>query len=128
MTRRVDGQWLVLAFIHPLAGRQFVKGGIERHETPAKAAIRELSEESGIRVMAPPVLLGTAPIGSEGRIWHFFDCPAPALPDRWQHRTEDRGGLLFDFFWHPLAKTPGQDWHPIFRDAHVTIRRLLDGR
>jgi len=33
----------VLAFIHPSAGKQFVKGTIENGETPQQAAERELS-------------------------------------------------------------------------------------
>lgn len=115
----------MLAFIHPLAGRQFVKGSIEPDETPAEAAARELAEESGIHPMTPPVFRGTSTIGPDGQIWHFFDCPTTALPDHWQHWTEDGGGLLFDFFWHPLDDMPGSDWHPIFHEAHAVIRRLL---
>lgn len=125
MTRWANGQRQVLAFVHPLAGRQFVKGSIEPPETPAEAATRELAEESGIRVSGMPALLGTAAIGPEGQMWHFFDCAAPVLPDRWQHRTEDGGGLLFDFFWHPLTESPDSNWHPVFHEAHAVIRRLL---
>ena len=38
----------ILLFRHPLAGVQLVKGTIESGETPAEAALRELSEEAGI--------------------------------------------------------------------------------
>ncbi|WP_318653947.1 NUDIX domain-containing protein [Pseudomonas sp. Y24-6] len=38
----------ILLFRHPIAGVQLVKGTIEKDETPAQAALRELSEESGI--------------------------------------------------------------------------------
>ncbi|WP_374834663.1 NUDIX domain-containing protein [Paenochrobactrum pullorum] len=37
----------VLAFIHPLAGKQFVKGTVEDAETARYAAEQELREESG---------------------------------------------------------------------------------
>ena len=38
----------ILLFRHPIAGVQLVKGTIEKGETPAETALRELSEESGI--------------------------------------------------------------------------------
>uniref|UniRef100_UPI00124C1F65 NUDIX domain-containing protein n=1 Tax=Acinetobacter ursingii TaxID=108980 RepID=UPI00124C1F65 len=38
----------ILAFRHPLAGIQLVKGSIEPNETYDYAAIRELFEESGL--------------------------------------------------------------------------------
>lgn len=51
--RRCDGGAEVLAFIHPSAGKQFVKGTIEPGETPLDAADRELWEESGLTVRSP---------------------------------------------------------------------------
>lgn len=42
----------ILAFQHPRAGLQLVKGGVEPNEHPAKAAERELSEESGLILSA----------------------------------------------------------------------------
>lgn len=121
--RLAGGRRQVLAFIHPHAGRQFVKGSIEPGETPGQAAARELAEESGIRLGAAPIPLGAFMIGAQR--WHFFDCPASNLPDRWQHRTEDGGGLLFDFFGHPPDEAAGREWDAIFHEAYTVIRRIL---
>ncbi|WP_410001350.1 NUDIX domain-containing protein [Rhizobium leguminosarum] len=38
----------ILAFTHPSAGNQFVKGTVEEGERPQDAAARELREESGL--------------------------------------------------------------------------------
>jgi 8-oxo-dGTP pyrophosphatase MutT (NUDIX family) len=40
-----------MAFRHPLAGCQLVKGSIENEE-PSAAAVRELYEEAGVRALA----------------------------------------------------------------------------
>ncbi len=114
----------LLAFTHPLAGRQFVKGRIQPAELPEQAAIRELAEESGVQALTPVTHLGACPIGPYGLIWHFVDCPTGALPDRWQHWTADDGGHLFDFFWHPLRAPLDGNWDRLFHDAHAVIRRL----
>ncbi len=46
--REFNGTIEVLGFIHPLAGKQLVKGTIEAGESIEQACIRELKEESGI--------------------------------------------------------------------------------
>ncbi|MFT3757807.1 NUDIX domain-containing protein [Thauera sp.] len=46
---RRDGEVGILAFQHPIAGFQIVKGSIEEGESPEEAAIRELAEESGVQ-------------------------------------------------------------------------------
>jgi len=51
--QQVDGVLEVLAFRHPSAGNQFVKGTIEDGEPPPTAALRELREESGNRGRFP---------------------------------------------------------------------------
>ena len=48
VVRLCDGRREVLAFVHPVAGKQFVKGTIESGENPLDAARRELREESGL--------------------------------------------------------------------------------
>ena len=107
----------VLAFAHPSAGKQFVKGTIEPSEAPLAAAKRELWEESGLTAQSPMALLGQCEIGPDRQLWHFFGCQAVGLPDTWQHLTADDHGHTFAFFWHPIDLPLDQDWHPIFHEA-----------
>lgn len=55
---RRTGDLEVLAFEHPLAGFQLVKGSIEQDESPAAAAVRELLEESGLKASSVSADLG----------------------------------------------------------------------
>lgn len=107
----------MLAFNHPSAGKQFVKGTVESGETPRAAAERELREESGISVQSPLIFLGTHEVGREYTPWHFFSCQSAALPDAWRHTTEDDRGHTFTFFWHPINQPLDQHWHSIFHEA-----------
>lgn len=117
------GEIEVLAFRHPLAGKQFVKGGIEDNEASLRAALRELEEESGIKAKAAFSDLGQASIGSA--VWHFFAFETDGLPDHWDHKTHDDFGHVFSFFWHPLVADLDAEWHPQFHEAFAVIRGLL---
>ena len=87
----------LLAFEHPVAGVQLVKGGIAGGETPQRAAMRELYEEAGLESTAA-LPLGAAEL--DGVPWHFVLCRAkPPVRERWQHLCADDGGHLFRFFW-----------------------------
>ncbi len=55
-----DGVIKFLAFRHPQAGKQLVKGTIEAIEKPQDAARRELAEESGIKIAEEFELVGTS--------------------------------------------------------------------
>jgi len=123
--RLAPGELQVLAFRHPLAGHQFVKGSIEPGETPEAAAVRELAEECGLVLPDSPEFLATRPIGEARAIWEFFAFPTNGLAERWDHHTEDGGGLIFSFFWHPLDESPDDRWHPIFHDAWRVIAETL---
>ncbi len=125
VTRQRLGRRQILAFTHPLAGCQIVKGSIEPGESPADAALRELREESGIALPGPPQPLCTLPVAAHGPPWHFFHCPLTGLPDQWTHRAPDDGGHLFRFFWHPLERPLGPDWHATFHRAVEIIRTRL---
>lgn len=94
------------AFDHPLAGRQLVKGTVETGENPAKAAARELFEESGLETKSA-ILIGDSADIVQGQLWHFALCRvAPPVREAWQHFCDDDGGHLFRFFWHPIDAAP----------------------
>ena len=117
VVRLNSGQPEVLAFAHPSAGKQFVKGTIESAENPNEAAIRELLEESGICCDKPLLSLGAHLIGKTRQRWHFFQYVSSGLPETWYHQTGDDFGHTFAFFWHPLTKPLDQGWHSIFHEA-----------
>lgn len=126
VTRKIDRDIQVLAFTHPSAGNQFVKGTVEVGEHPQDAAVRELREESGL--LAPFVMteLGSRAIGADHVVWHFFVWHSSGLPDSWHQEAEDDYGHTFSFFWHPLRAPLNDDWHPNFHQAFefITLRLL----
>jgi 8-oxo-dGTP pyrophosphatase MutT (NUDIX family) len=108
----------ILLFRHPLAGVQLVKGTIESGETPAEAALRELSEESGIDDALVVSDLGCWNAEHLEQVWSFQLCQAQApLPEQWTHQTRDDHGHSFSFFWAPFDELPVADCHPVFRRA-----------
>ncbi len=114
----------ILAFRHPLAGLQLVKGGVELGETPDQAAVRELREESGVHCRAAH-LLETVPADDSGPMWHLVLCETAPLPAHWIHRCLDDGGHDFAFFWHKLSSQLTYEWHPTFHKAMAYVRARL---
>jgi 8-oxo-dGTP pyrophosphatase MutT (NUDIX family) len=113
-----------LAFRHPAAGCQLVKGTIEATETIQNAAERELFEESGIAGVAIDYL-GAIRTAEPEQEWHFVLCQTGPLAETWTHQTTDGGGLDFDFFWHSLREEPTPTWHPIFKQALAFISKRM---
>lgn len=115
----------VLAFRHPLAGHQLVKGTIEPGEPVSAAAIRELREEAGLAAEV------TADLGSwnnpeSGDQWHFVLVrPLREVSNHWTHRAPDDGGHDFQFFWHSLHSVATSEWHPVFAEALAQLGRIL---
>jgi 8-oxo-dGTP pyrophosphatase MutT (NUDIX family) len=124
--RRRNGRAEILAFRHPTAGLQLVKGSIEPGEDPARAALRELFEESGIEGAEVVLSLGAVRVTGPDQEWQVFVCSTGPLPDAWSHFTEDGGGHAFSFFWHPLDEEPDDDWHSIFKQAVNFIRSTIE--
>lgn len=116
----------VLMFRHPLAGTQLVKGTIEPGESAAAAAVRELAEESGILHSEAIHPLGLWTNVVDGRVWsfHLIACHHN-VPETWDHWTHDDGGLVFNFFWHPLVQDPADACHPTFMGALDYLRTVL---
>lgn len=116
----------ILLFRHPQAGVQLVKGTIEQGEAPAAAALRELSEESGITTATVKQDLGCWDAEHLGQVWSFHLCQVEgALPEQWSHQTQDDRGHLFAFFWAQLDNLPHTDCHPVFQRALVFLRQAL---
>jgi 8-oxo-dGTP pyrophosphatase MutT (NUDIX family) len=112
----------ILAFEHPHAGLQIVKGTIDPGESPAAAALRELEEESGIRATEVHEI-GAWNSNHKGQIWWFgLVHVATPLLDNWVHETHDDGGHQFRFFWQRLHADLDDRWHPVFRRAIGFIR------
>ena len=115
----------ILAFEHPLAGLQLVKGSVDPGESTDLAAVRELIEEAGIQSTARRDLGEWHSIVT-GHTWAFHECHVGQdLPDTWVHFAEDDGGHEFRFFWHPLMSEPSERWHQVFRDALSFLRTAL---
>ncbi|RME51340.1 MAG: nickel pincer cofactor biosynthesis protein LarC [Caldilineae bacterium] len=116
----------VLAFRHPQAGLQLVKGTLEPGEEPFTAAVRELAEEAGVQSAEPVHLLGTLDLPEIGQRWHLVLCRTQEnLPEQWTFHTQDDGGHLFAFFWYNLEGSPNEEWHPAFRKALAYIHESV---
>lgn len=119
----------ILLFRHPIAGVQLVKGTIEKGETPAQSALRELSEESGIASAWVVSDMGCWDARHLDQIWSFQLCfPQASLPEQWTHLTLDDYGHTFSFFWAPLDNLPYADCHPVFRRALRFLTARLTAR
>jgi 8-oxo-dGTP pyrophosphatase MutT (NUDIX family) len=114
---------LILAFEHPQAGLQLVKGGIEPGENAPDAALRELEEESGIVDTAIARDLGTWNSEHNGHVWSLQLCTfSPRLPETWTHYCADDGGHDLRFFWHDLTGQSTDHWGPQYQRALKEIR------
>lgn len=122
-----DGSLSILAFKHPIAGNQLVKGSIEADESPDHAAVRELGEEAGITNAALIRALGVFEVGPPHQRWHAFLFEAENLPDEWVFSAPDDGGHDFRFFWYALDEPADDSWHLIFRQALEWLRLRLYG-
>ena len=113
----------ILAFEHPVAGVQLVKGGVEPGETVRAAALRELEEEAGIANMGIVQDLGNWNSEHRGNVWSLQLCTfKPTLPDSWVRRCSDDGGHDLKFFWHDVSREPDESWKPHYRRALQAIR------
>lgn len=125
--RQTSLQTEILAFQHPLAKRQLVKGTIDPGEKPGEAACRELREESGLIADSNPLSIGNNEKLLDGNTWHYFLCTVKTtMPDHWEFETLDDGGHRFEFFWHSLGSELDATWHPLFHDVFLDLRPKLN--
>ena len=96
---------------HPEAGTQVPAGGVHQGEDLLDAVIREVLEETGVRLAAEPKLLGRHEhLDGLGRLAlsHFFRVDAPdGLPGAWRHIVTGDGedtGLVFDCRFDPAPE------------------------
>lgn len=123
--RECDSGINILAFQHPLAGKQLVKGTIETGETIAQSCERELFEEAGIAAKAE-LPLGILATGYNAQVWGFYLMRVDqTLPEHWTHHCLDDHGHDFSFFWHPLAGALSDEWHPLFKQAIQFLQHNL---
>ncbi len=115
----------LLAFEHPAAGKQFVKGGVEPGESAEAAAKRELWEEAGLRALSACHILTSEHLEFEAN-WHFVLCDIAPAPEHWLHHCADGGGHVFSFFWQPLQSPLNETWDSLFHAALADIRKWLD--
>ena len=107
---------------HPEAGTQVPAGGVHQGESLIDAAIREVLEETGVRLDTEPTLLGTYEhldgLGQPA-ISHFFRADSPEeLPPAWQHVVSGDGedaALVFECRFDPAPEL----WPPqsVFRSV-----------
>ncbi len=115
VTRVRDGETDVLVFAHrgiPSAGLQLPGGSLEPGEEPIVGAMRELEEESGLKLAVEgpiEVYDWVNPEGGRTHRRHIFRAASPTeLPDAWsispRGENEEAKGFIFDFFWLSLAQ------------------------
>ena len=118
----------ILAFIHPLAGNQLVKGTIELGETLEDACIRELEEEAGLKAQVIEKI-GVWNANHENQEWGFclMECEAE-LSETWEYFTLDDGGHIFKFFWQPISSTLNSEWHSVYKEAIKFIHQAIGNK
>jgi 8-oxo-dGTP pyrophosphatase MutT (NUDIX family) len=116
----------LLVFDHvafPEAGTQVPAGSVDRGETPAEAALREVREETGLAEFSKTVYLGISefdarPIGKEEvHRRHFFHLPLlGSAPERWRHcecNSADSGPaeIELELYWVFLSEAAARLVH-----------------
>ena len=123
--RKNNNNLELLAFKHPKAGNQLVKGNIKIGEHLEDACVRELKEESGIQAEVVRQL-GIWDSNYKNQIWGFclmhFE---GTLPDNWEFDTADDGGHIFSFFWQPLNSPLNENWNEVYTNAFHYIKNAL---
>lgn len=110
ITREQNGRTELLVFGHvgiPEAGVQVPAGSIDPGETPDRAVLREIFEETGLVHLQIVKYLGCFPwywtvrqTLHQRHVYHLT--PAEPLPDRWEQvvaSADADNGLRFECYW-----------------------------
>ncbi|MEW5666093.1 MULTISPECIES: NUDIX domain-containing protein [Pseudomonas] len=93
----------LLLFRYPLAHTQLMKGTFENGETTREAALRELTEESGIDDAMAEIDLGILKCGTSKSDMVISSLSSGATPARALGSSAmDDHGHMFQFYWAPL--------------------------
>lgn len=104
---------------YPEAGVPVPAGGVEPGEQPARTALRELAEETGLVIDSAPVYLESRIWAAEAplRVRHYFWITAPPnTPDSWSNTVtagEEDEGMSFRLSFRPRhapGLTSGYGW------------------
>jgi 8-oxo-dGTP pyrophosphatase MutT (NUDIX family) len=120
IVRERGGQRELLVFTHrdfPDAGLQVPAGTVAAGEDVGTALLREIYEETGLRIDTEPQFLGTFeyvhPSKNQVHERHLFQVQVgDDLPDAWTWtetdggRVEESEGYVFCFFWSDLVPMP----------------------
>lgn len=107
VTRIKEGKPQVLVFQHPIAeaGIQIPKGTVQPKEDTYDAVLREMEEETGLRIFHVEKLLAEDLWENDNGIIHnrfFYKIRVLNVPDEWDYEPTGGGeeeGLTFHFFW-----------------------------
>ena len=126
--RRKHAGYEILAFEHPQARFQLVKGTIEIGESIHEVCRRELKEESGL-VGVVGEDLGSWQYSQESPVWALCLMKVEGdIPEHWQYATNDGGGLLFDFFWQGVNTVLSKKFHPIYIAVIHSALKMMSTR
>jgi ADP-ribose pyrophosphatase YjhB (NUDIX family) len=92
---------------HPQAGTQIPAGGVEAGERLHEAAVREVTEETGVGPVTVRASLGVQQRPDRPRLTTFYYATTDEPRDRWFHVVDGEGvdeGLVFDCFFVPVTE------------------------
>ncbi len=128
--REKNNEIEILAFQHPHAGKQVVKGTIDPGEDYADAALRELHEESGITDARIKTFVEEVHFKEEQQTWHIFICEADIRRENWSHTALEGDGneYEFSFFWHKLHNNTNDEWHHTFCSVLQIVKEHIKNK
>lgn len=123
--RNKNNQLELLAFKHPSGRSQLAKGKIDPGESLENACSRELAEESGLQAQVVRQL-GVWDANFKDQVWGFCLMHYEGiLPESWDFRTHDEGGVIFSFFWQPLNGSLDDSWNKVYSSAFHYIKKAV---